>query len=398
MKHQLTVVPPPALARAGQDTSPVVRDSLALAARPGILSFSGGFPAPELFDVEGLRASFDHVLRTAGPRALQYSATEGDPALRAAIAGRLAGQGFTADPERIVITTGAQQGLALLAGELLGPGDTVLVENPTYVSALQSFAAVRARVVPVATDERGIVLDALADAVRRERPTAIYLVPNFQNPAGHTLPAARRAAVAELAAVHGLWIVEDDPYAELRFDGGERLPRISGFAAVHDRSVLVGSLSKLLAPGLRLGWLHAPAPVVRAVALAKQAADMHSSTVDQAAAAHYLATHDLDAHLAAVRRSYRERAEAMLGGLAAALPEGSRWSRPEGGMFIWVRLPPGHDAVALLPRAVDAGVAYVPGAPFYVGAPEPETLRLSFTTNQPDAIRTGMRRLATIFR
>jgi 2-aminoadipate transaminase len=397
MTSSVDIVAPPPLARAGQQTSSVVRDSLALAARPGILSFSGGFPAPELFDVEGLRASYDHVLRTAGRRALQYSTTEGDPALRTAIADRLARQGFTADPDRIVITTGAQQGLSLLAGELLGPGDTVLVENPTYLSALQSFAAVRARAVPVATDEHGIVVEALADAVRRHRPTAIYLVPNFQNPTGHTLPTARRAAVAELAAAHGLWIVEDDPYAELRFDGGERLPRISGYPAVHDRSILVGSLSKLLAPGLRLGWLHAPAPVHRAVALAKQAADMHSSTVDQAAAAHYLATYDLDAHLATVRLSYRERAAAMLDGLAAALPDGSRWSRPEGGMFIWVRLPDGHDTTALLPRAVDAGMAYVPGAPFYVGTPDPATLRLSFTTNEPADIRVGMRRLATIF-
>ncbi|WP_432825876.1 PLP-dependent aminotransferase family protein [Dactylosporangium sp. CA-092794] len=397
MTSSVGIVPPPALARAGQETSSVVRDSLILAATPGILSFSGGFPAPELFDVEGLRASYDHVLRTAGRRALQYSATEGDPDLRAAIAARLASQGFAADPDRIVITTGAQQGLSLLAGELLGPGDTVLVENPTYVSALQSFAAVRARAVPVATDEQGIVVEALADAIRRERPAAIYLVPNFQNPAGHTLPAARRAAVAELAAAHGLWIVEDDPYAELRFDGAPRLPRISGYPAVHDRSILVGSLSKLLAPGMRLGWLHAPAPVHRAVALAKQAADMHSSTVDQAAAAHYLATHDLDAHLTTVRHAYRERAEAMLAGLAAALPEGSHWSHPAGGMFIWARLPDGHDTAALLPKAVAAGVAYVPGAPFYVGTPDPATLRLSFITNQPSAIRTGMARLSTLF-
>jgi 2-aminoadipate transaminase len=397
MTGSLVAVPPPALARAGRQTSSVVRDSLALAARPGMLSFSGGFPAPELFDVEGLRSSFDHVLATAGRQALQYSTTEGDPRLRAVIVERLARQGFTADPDRLVITTGAQQGLSLLAGELLGPGDTVLVENPTYLSALQSFAAVRARVVPVATDEHGILIDALADAVRRDRPTAIYLVPNFQNPTGHTLPTARRAAVAELAAAHGIWVIEDDPYAELRFDGGKRLPRISGYPGVHDRSILVGSLSKLLAPGLRLGWLCAPAQVHRAVVLAKQAADLHSSTVDQAAAAHYLATHDLDAHLAKVLVSYRERAEAMLEGLAAALPQGSRWSRPEGGMFVWIRLPAGHDTVALLPKAVDAGVTFVPGAPFYAGTPDLATMRLSFTTHQPDEIREGMRRLSTIF-
>ncbi|MFB4421410.1 PLP-dependent aminotransferase family protein [Streptomyces sp. QL37] len=386
-------VPPPGLVpRPAAATSSVIRDALALAGRPDVLSFAGGMPASELLDTEGLRASYDHVLSHDPRAALQYSVTDGDPLLRELIAARSTLRGLETDPGELLITTGAQQALMLLATVLLRPGDTVAVEEPTYLAALQCFAYTGARVVPVPADDEGIDVDALAHVVARDRPKLVYLVPNFQNPTGRTLALERRRAVARLAETAGFWIAEDDPYGELRFRGAE-LPWIRNQTGARDRSVLLGSLSKIVAPGLRLGWISAPPALLRACVLAKQAMDLHSSTVDQAAAAHYLGSHDIDARLRDGRVLYRERCEAMLSELPDALPAGSSWSRPDGGMFLWVRLPEGYDTAALLPRAVDHGVSYVPGAPFFAGPPDASTLRLSFAGHAPPDTVEGMRRL-----
>jgi DNA-binding transcriptional MocR family regulator len=249
-------------------------------------------------------------------------------------------------------------------------------------------------VVPVPCDDEGVDPAALADLVVRLRPKLLYLVPNFQNPTGRTLTIERRRDVAAVARQHGLWIVEDDPYGELRFTG-DPVPPIASLDAAADRTVLLGSFSKIMAPGMRLGWLRAPAALRRACVIAKQAADLHTSTVDQAAAARYLADNDLDTHLARLRTAYRARRDALLDGLPSALPHGSTWNRPDGGMFVWVRLPKGHDATALLPNAVAHDVAYVPGAPFFAGPADPTALRMSFTTHAPKEIEEGLRRLAT---
>ncbi|MFB7028606.1 MULTISPECIES: PLP-dependent aminotransferase family protein [unclassified Streptomyces] len=389
--------PVPAVASrlAGVGSSPV-RDILALTARPEMISFAGGLPAPELFDVAGIRAAYDGVLTDLPRQALQYSTTEGDPELRAAVAGRLTARGLPTDADDLLVTTGSQQALTLLATALLEPGGVVLVEDPCYLAALQTFAFAGARVVPVPTDEEGIVPEALEEIAARENPTLLYVVPTFQNPTGRTLPAERRTAVAEAAARHGFWIVEDDPYGELRYDG-EPVPWIAADPAAADRTVLLGSFSKVMAPGLRLGHLRAPAGLRRSCVIAKQAADLHTSTVDQAAAARYLRDSDLDAHVAVMRAAYRERRDAMLDGLPAALPEGSRWNRPEGGMFVWATLPEGYDATALLRTAVGHEVAYVPGAPFFCGEPDPGAMRLSFTTHSAEEIGEGLRRLAKSF-
>jgi DNA-binding transcriptional MocR family regulator len=387
----------PALAsRAASVAASPVREILALTARPEVISFAGGLPAPELFDVAGLRAAYDHVLAERGPQVLQYSTTEGDPKLRAAVAERFSARGLATTAADLIVTTGSQQGLGLLATALLEPGDVVLVEDPSYLAALQCFRFAGARVLPVPGDEHGVDPVALAELVRAERPKLLYLVPNFQNPTGRTLPAERRRAIAEVAEREGLWIVEDDPYGELRYSG-EPQPWISALPAAADRTVLLGSFSKVLSPGMRLGWLRAPAELLRACVIAKQAADLHTSTVDQAAAARYLADNDLDAHLARTTGAYRERRDALLAGLAGALPEGSEWNRPDGGMFLWVRLPAGHDATELLRAAVAQDVAYVPGAPFFAGPADPRALRMSFTTHTPEEIGVGLRRLAGIF-
>ncbi|MFD5077317.1 PLP-dependent aminotransferase family protein [Streptomyces sp. NPDC058371] len=381
-------------ARATAVKGSAVRDILAVTARPEVINFAGGLPAPELFDAEGIAAAFRDVLAEAPERALQYSTTEGEPDLRSALAERTGARGLATSPDDLLVTTGSQQALSLLATVLLEPGDTVLVESPCYLAALQAFSFAGARVLAVPGDAAGIDPDALDDLVTRERPKLLYTVPTFQNPTGRTLPGARRAAIASVAARRGLWIVEDDPYGELRFEG-ERVPWIASYDGAGDRTVLLGSFSKVMAPGLRLGWLRAPAVLRRACAVAKQAADLHTPTVNQLAAARYLADRDLDAHVARVAGVYRARRDAMLAGIGDALPAGSTWTRPEGGMFLWARLPEPYDTTALLRDVVGHGVAYVPGAPFYAVTPETSTMRLCFVTQTPDEIAEGLRRLAS---
>lgn len=388
---------PPLAARARAVGGSPVRDILAVTARPEVINFAGGLPAPELFDAEGIAAAYQAVLAEAPARALQYSTTEGEPALRDALAARTTARGLPTGPDDLLVTTGSQQALSLLATALLEPGDTVLVESPCYLAALQAFGFAGARIVPVPGDEHGVDPVALEELVVRERPKLLYTVPTFQNPTGRTLPAERRAAVAAVAARRGLWIVEDDPYGELRYDG-DRVPWIAAHPGAEDRTVLLGSFSKVMAPGLRLGWLRAPGELRRACAVAKQAADLHTPTVNQLAAARYLVDNDLDAHVARVAGVYRDRRDAMLSGLAGALPEGSVWNRPEGGMFLWARLPEPYDTTALLPQVVRQKVAYVPGAPFYAGTPDRTTLRLCFVTQTPEEIGEGLRRLGEGFR
>ncbi|MGW1626188.1 aminotransferase-like domain-containing protein [Streptomyces sp. NPDC002172] len=382
---------PPLADRARTVGGSPVREILAVTARPEVINFAGGLPAPELFDREGIAAAFRTVLEEAPERALQYSTTEGEPALRQRLAARIATRGLPTAADDLLVTTGSQQALSLLASALIDPGDTILVESPCYLAALQVFGLAGARVLPVPGDADGVDPAALEELIRAERPKLLYLVPTFQNPTGRTVPAARRAALATVAARHGLWVIEDDPYGELRYDG-DHVPWIASFPGAEDRTVLLGSFSKVMAPGLRLGWLRAPAALRRACAVAKQAADLHTPTLNQLAAARYLDV--LDAHVAKVRAVYGERRDAMLAGLPDALPAGSTWNRPEGGMFLWARLPSSYDTTALLRHVVDHNVAYVPGEPFYAADPDRSTLRLCFVTQTPEEIGEGLRRLA----
>lgn len=386
--------PAPLAARlAGVRSSPV-RDLLALTRRPDVVSFAGGLPAADGFDLEGLRAAFDEALTDRAT--LQYGTTEGDPGLREMLAARLAARGVPCEADDLIVTSGSQQGLTLLATVLLEPGDTVLVEDPSYLAALQAFTLAGSRLTAVPTDDGGPDPQGVAEAARRTGAKLLYLVPTFQNPTGRTIGLERRRALLEVAAAEGLWVVEDDPYGELRLDG-EPVPAIASLPGADERVVLLGSLSKVLAPGLRIGLLRAPAALRAAVAVAKQAADLHTATVTQAAARIWLTRHDLDAHLVRVRAVYRDRRDAMLDGLPDALPPGATWTRPQGGMFCWVRLPSG-DAEALLPAALEAGVAYVPGIPFHAGEPDRHTLRLSFSEPTPDRIALGLERLGTVLR
>jgi DNA-binding transcriptional MocR family regulator len=390
---QISTAPPPAAARLRGVAGSPVREILALTQRPGVISFAGGLPAPELFDAPGLREAFAAALADDRyRRTLQYSTTEGDPDLRAAIAARTTVRGLPTEADDILVTSGSQQALTLIAAVLLEPGDAVLVEEPSYLAALQCFQMAGARVVPVPCDDDGLDPDALPALVRRERPKLLYTVPTFHNPTGRTLPLERRAALARAAGRLGLWIVEDDPYGELRYRG-EPVTPVAALPGAEDRTIALSTLSKVLAPGLRIGWLRTPAALRRGLVVAKQAADLHTSTIDQAAAAHWLAHGDLDTHIAGLRAAYGPRRDALVDGLPRALPAGSRWTRPDGGMFVWVRLPDGWDADALLPAALERQVAFVPGRPFFPGPGDPATLRLSFTTHTTDEIAEGLERL-----
>jgi 2-aminoadipate transaminase len=382
--------PPPLAARLRGVQSSPVREILALTEQPGIISFAGGLPAPELFDAAGLRTAFADALSdvTAG-RSLQYSTTEGDPALRAQVAARLTARGLPTTAAELLITSGSQQALALVATVLLEPGDIVLVEEPSYLAALQAFRLAGATVVPVPCDEEGLDPEAAAVLAERHGARLLYTIPTFQNPTGRTLPLDRREALVALARRAGFWLLEDDPYGELRYRG-EGLPAL---AALDGRVLSLSTLSKIAAPGLRIGWVRAPEALRRPLTIAKQAADLHSSTIDQAAAARWLAAVDLDERIGGLRSAYGARRDALLAGLAQALPPGSTHNRPDGGMFVWARLPEGWDAAALLERALAHEVAFVPGFPFFAGPPDLAALRLSFTTHPPAEIDEGLRRL-----
>jgi len=380
----------PARRLQGVKSSPV-RDLLALTQRPEVISFAGGLPAPELFDVDGWRDAF----AKAGDdrRNLQYATTEGNPALRGAIAARLTARGLPTTEDDLLVTTGSQQALTLVTTTLVEPGDVVAVEEPTYLAALQCFQLAGARIVPVASDEHGMVPEALAEVLERDRPVLVYVVATFANPSGRTLPAARRQQIAALAEQHDVWVVEDDPYGELRYRG-EQVPALATYG---EKVLYLGSLSKIGAPGLRLGWLRAPRSLMPAAVIAKQAADLHTSTIDQAAAAVYLTNADLDAHVAGLCAAYRERRDTMIAALPDTVPAGAEWTDPDGGMFVWLRLPGEVDTTEVLKQALAHNVAFVPGAPFFAANPDPATLRLSFTTNPPEEITEGMRRLAAAF-
>jgi 2-aminoadipate transaminase len=382
--------PQPAVAARlrGVRSSPV-REILALTARPGVISFAGGLPAPELFDGAGLSAAFADALSDAGST-LQYSTTEGDPDLRAEISTRLSARGLPTAADDVLICSGSQQALTLAATVLIEPGDVVLVEEPSYLAALQAFSLAGARVVPVACDDDGLDPDAVAAAADGAR--LLYTIPTFHNPTGRTLPLERRRALAAVAERHGLWLIEDDPYGELRYRG-DPLPSLATLPGAEDRTLALSTLSKVAAPGLRVGWVRTPPLLRSSLVVAKQAADLHSSTIDQAAAARWLAAVDLDAHIARLRDVYGARRDALLDGLLGALPPGSTHNHPDGGMFVWARLPDGWDAEDLLTRALARDVAFVPGYPFFAGEPDRATLRFSFTTHSPDEIAEGLARL-----
>lgn len=380
--------------RTARFQASAVREILKVAERPEVLSFAGGLPAPELFPVEAIAEAHARALAREGGAALQYSTTEGFGPLREWIVARLRGLGIGCDVEGTLVTNGSQQGIDLAARVLLDPGDRVAVENPSYLAALQVFGGHDARFATVASDDEGMRVDELERTHAREPVRLVYLVSNFQNPRGTTLSASRRRALVEFAAKNRVAILEDDPYGALRFEGSE-LPSL---AALDHEGVVVhlGTFSKTLAPGLRIGWTVGPREVVRAMTVAKQAADLHTATLAQRATAALLETFDYEAHLGRLRAVYGERRHAMLGALARHMPPGTRWTKPEGGMFTWVTLPSGLSADELFEAALAEHVAFVPGSPFFAERPRHDTLRLNYSNRPPELIEEGMARLGRV--
>lgn len=383
------------LARRAERMNPsVIREILKVTERPGIISLAGGLPSADTFPVEAMREAAARVLTEAPREALQYAASEGFAPLRDWVATHLnERQGLDISPAQVLLTTGSQQGLDLAAKVLIDEGARVLVETPTYLGALQAFAPYEPQVEGVDSDHEGPVPEALARAAGGAR--FAYLLPNFQNPSGHVYGEARREAIVAVARERGLPLVEDNPYGDLWYDTPPPRP----LAARWLEGVLyLGSFSKVLAPGLRLGYLVAPPALYPKLLQAKQAADLHTSILNQRIVFEVLRTGMLDDHVPTVRARYRRHRDAMQAALEAHLSGLATWVKPSGGMFFWLELKPGFDAMALLPKAVEAGMAYVPGAAFYAQAPRPNTLRLSFVTAPPERIEAGVAMLAQVLR
>jgi 2-aminoadipate transaminase len=381
-------------ARAEKMNPSVIREILKVTEKPGIISFAGGLPSPKTFPVNEFRAACEKVLTEDGPASLQYAASEGYGPLREMVA---AGLPWKVAPSQVLITTGSQQGLDLIAKILIDQGSRILVETPTYLGALQAFTPMEPRAVAVASDDEGLRADDFAAKAGQgaDKARFAYLLPNFQNPTGRTMSEARRAAVVAAAQQAGVPLVEDNPYGDLWF---EQAPPAPLTARNPEGGVYLGSFSKVLAPGLRLGFLVAPPALYPKLLQAKQAADLHSPSFNQRMVAQVMQGGFLDRHVPTIRALYKSQRDHMLAALEREMPEGVQWNKPVGGMFLWVRLPQGLDAVALLPRAVERNVAFVPGAAFYADAPEANTMRLSFVTASHQQIDTGMAALALTIR
>lgn len=378
-------------ARRAEKMNPsVIREILKVTEKPGIISFAGGLPSPKTFPVSAFSAACEKVLREDGHAALQYAASEGYAPLREMVAAMLP---WNVDPALVLITTGSQQGLDLVAKVLIDEGSRVLVETPTYLGALQAFTPMEPEIVSVASDDGGVDIADLA--AKAEGARFFYVLPNFQNPTGRTMPEDRRAALSLEAARLGLPLVEDNPYGDLWFDTPPPLPLT---ARNPEGCIYLGSFSKVLAPGLRLGFMVAPASIFPKLLQAKQAADLHSPGFNQRLVAEVMKDGFLDRHVPTIRALYKSQRNAMLAAMTREMPEGVEWNTPAGGMFLWVRLPEGMNAIELLPRAVERNVAFVPGWAFYAGQPDARTLRLSFVTSSVAQIDIGIAALAAAIR
>lgn len=377
-----------------------IREIFKLLGRPGIISFAGGFPDAALFDVQGLAEAAQTALAEHPAIALQYGPTEGYEPLREQIAASLAAQGASVQAADVLVTTGSQQALDLLGKTMLSPGDTVLVEGPTFLATIQCFRLYGAQVVAVPIDHEGVQVDALEQRIRAHRPRLIYLIPTFGNPSGAQLSLERRRRILELAVQYQVLVVEDNPYGELYFDAPPPPSLLALSAQVpgsRDWLAYCGSFSKTLSPGLRLGWMVAPAALLQQAVMCKQFSDANSSMLAQVTASAYLASGRLPAALAQVQAAYAHRARLMMQCLEQEMGDAIAYTPPQGGMFIWARLTGRRgdgDAAAFVRRGIEQGVAVVPGAPFYASEPDGATFRMSYATAADEKIIEGVQRLA----
>ncbi|MFZ3220048.1 MAG: PLP-dependent aminotransferase family protein [Rhodoferax sp.] len=379
-----------------------IRELFKLLGKPGIISFAGGFPDSAMFDVDGIRDAANKALAEEPGAALQYGATEGYQPLREQLSAFMASKGASdVAPEQLIVTTGSQQALDMLGKTMVSPGDKVIVEGPTFLATIQCFRLYGAEVISAPIDAHGVQTDALEALMAEHKPKFVYLIPTFGNPSGAMLSAERRKRVLELAVKYQTLVVEDDPYGDLYFGKAPPPSLLAMSPSVPGSRALLahcGSLSKVLSPGLRVGWLIAPPELLAKATMCKQFSDAHTSTFAQATAAQYLKAGRMPATLAHVRKVYAERAQALCNALRKELGEAIDFVQPQGGLFVWARLTgaggKGTDGGAFAKRAIDQGVAFVPGAPFYASNPDHATLRLSFATADVAKIEEGVARLA----
>ncbi|MBC7395364.1 PLP-dependent aminotransferase family protein [Variovorax sp. LG9.2] len=377
-----------------------IRELFKLLGTPGIISFAGGFPDSAMFDVEGLKEASARALNEEASGALQYGATEGYEPLRTQLSAFMKSKGVDVDPSGLIVTTGSQQALDLLGKTMISPGDKVIVEGPTFLATIQCFRLYGAQLISAPIDAHGVKTDELEALIAEHKPKFVYLIPTFGNPSGALLSLERRKKVLELAVKYQTLVVEDDPYGDLYFN---EPPPPSIMALSKDvpgsRELLAhcGSMSKVLSPGLRIGWMIAPAELLAKATMCKQFSDAHTSTFAQATAGQYLKSGRMPATLDNVRKVYGERAKAMAAALERALGDAIAFEQPDGGLFFWARLTGANgrssDAAAFAKRAIEQRVAFVPGAPFYAEKPDMATLRLSFATANVEKIEEGIARL-----
>ena len=376
-----------------------IRELLKLTTMPEIISFAGGLPAPELFPTEDLKKVDEAVLTKEGQAALQYGTTEGYTPLREQIAGRMK-KSFMVDctPENIVITSGSQQGLSLLAQIFLNPGDVVLVESPTYLGAINAFKLCGPEFVEVPTDDKGIIPEELEKILAKygDRVRMMYVIPEFQNPTGITWPMERRKAFMDISNRYDFPVLEDDPYGELRFDG-DKVPSLKSMDT-KGNIIFLGSFSKILMPGLRIAWMVADPVIIDKVVKLKQAVDLQSSSFGQRQTSFFIDMYDLDAHVAKIKELYKKRRNLMCDSMKEYFPEGITFTYPEGGLFTWVTLPEGMDAKELMPKVLAKNVAYVPGGPFYPHGGNANHFRLNYSNMPEERIVEGIKRLAEVLK
>lgn len=378
-----------AVPQGGVDT---VGEILKVAASPNVISFAGGLPAPELFPTSQLQQATDRVYQTSAESALQYSNSNGFRRLREILAQRMARRGVSCDADNIAITTGSQQSIDLISKMFINRGDTILVEKPTYMSALDVFNTYGANIVGVEMDDEGLRMDALEQALKNH-PEAklLYTVPTFQNPTGRTLPVDRRQRMVELARQYDIVIIEDDPYGQLRF-AGDPVPAVKSFDS-DGRVFYLSTFSKTLTPGLRTGWVVADPAFIKHFTVIKQSADLHTDNVAQQVIAEFLADFNIDEHIAKIRQVYRQREQLMIEQIQKHFPTGVKYTNPDGGLFIWVEIPGNINTQDLFDQCIKNNVAFVPGEPFYPGEPESGTFRLNFSNMSEEKIKDGIQRL-----
>jgi len=380
--------------RAWRIKSSAIREILKITELPDVISFAGGLPAPELFPVEELKEACDRVLSNSGPKSLQYSITMGHRPLREFLAERYRNKGIPATEENIMITAGSQQGLDLIGRVFLDSGSFVIIDDPTYLAALQAFDAYNPHYHTVSLDEEGVVVSEVEEAIKKKKPRFIYAVSNFHNPTGITMSTERRQKLADLAKEYYIPVIDDNPYGELRY-AGEALPSLKKLGG--DLIIELGTFSKIISPGLRTGWLFMSKEVMRLFERMKEGVDLHTNTFAQFMVYEYIKAGNLDKHIKLIKTEYSKRRKVMIESLERYCSKFVRWTKAEGGLFLWVFLPEHVSATELLKKALEKKVAYVPGKPFYVHGDTDNTLRLNFSNAAPEQIEEGIKRLGKVF-